>query len=176
MVRQKMQSVKIVPSIEKCGVIVIAANRVYANIIFLKRGTNLSIGNIHRFRATETHSKITDNQDISARYSAVHRISDKPGQFAVNVPANPQLSFCVLFANHTLSSPRRRGSPFIIPSSSPRFSPSFPCLRGGSRLSSASWSRASRRQFAWNRHPCTRYRYSARTTGRELPQCVCCRR
>ena len=84
-----MQSVKIVPSIEKCRVIVIAANCVYANVILLKRGTNLSIGDIHRFRATETCAKITHNQDIGTRYPAIHCIPDKPGQFAVNVPANP---------------------------------------------------------------------------------------
>ncbi len=76
-------------SIEKRRVIMIAANRIYANVVFLKWRTHLAVGNVHRFRATETRTKITDNQDVGTRYPTIHRIPDNPGQFAVNVPANP---------------------------------------------------------------------------------------
>ena len=155
-----MQPLIIVPTVEKRRVVVIAANRVYANVIFLKSRTHLAVGNVHRFWAPETRSKVADNQDIGARYPAIHCITDKSGHFAVNVPANPKLP----------------ASTHITPSSSPRFSPSFPCPRGGSRQSSASWPRASHQRCAWNRRPCTKCCCSAKTTERVLPRCVCCRR
>jgi hypothetical protein len=77
MVLQKVKAFIIVQTIEKRRVIMVAANRVYANIIFLKSSMHLAIGDIHRIWTTETSAKITDNQDIGTRYPTIYRIPDK---------------------------------------------------------------------------------------------------
>jgi hypothetical protein len=77
MVLQKVKAFKIMQAIEKQRIVVIATNRVYANIIFLKSSMYLAIGDIHRIWTTETSAKITDNQDIGKRYPTIYRIPDK---------------------------------------------------------------------------------------------------
>ncbi|OWV21713.1 hypothetical protein B7982_11440 [Fibrobacter sp. UWB2] len=77
MVLQKVKAFKIMQAIEKQWIVVIATNRVYANIIFLKSSMHLAIGDIHRIWTTETSAKITDNQDIGTRYPTIYRIPDK---------------------------------------------------------------------------------------------------
>ena len=61
-----MEAFEIVRAIEKRRVIVIAADSVQAYVIHFESRANFAIADIHRIRATEACTEITNNENISA--------------------------------------------------------------------------------------------------------------